>query len=101
MSPAAEALPPPQQAAVPASDALEISLDLPSEGGLQLSDILFGGSQPKEEGTTSEEEWECVNTGLPVSAKKVLLPSCIISFASQLTFASQNGSVLLDSCQLH
>lgn len=67
----AGALPAPQQPGN-ASGALEISLDLPSEEGVQIADILFGGTQPKEDKSSSEEEWECVDTGQPVSAKKVL-----------------------------
>jgi hypothetical protein len=60
------------QAATPQNRLdLEINLDLPASKGLDLADILFAKGPAAKDASASEEEWEFVDTGLPVSSQKV------------------------------
>lgn len=56
---------------ITSSTAVEISLDLPGAAGLDIADILFDAQAQQKQVSSSEEEWENVETGQPVSASKV------------------------------
>lgn len=51
---------------------MEISLDLAGTGGLDINDLLLKSPQEQKQEVSSEEEWENVDTGEPVSETKVV-----------------------------
>lgn len=58
--------------AIAAGSNVEISLDLSVTGGLDINDLLLKSPQEQRQEVSSEEEWENVDTGEPVSESKVL-----------------------------
>ena len=66
---------PPQQPvakAIAAGTNVEISLDLADTGEVVLDDLLLKSPQEQKQETSSDEEWENVDTGEPISETKVL-----------------------------